>query len=200
VKKVMRWFFCRGGLEWCSRTSQESPLSNEARNQRGCAAFGPPRNVPTKGAKKKVEIARSRAKVASTSQIPSSWERIDSQYPDSQLSPTTSSFPKRKGARLGKTSRSPLPPPTRFPKSTPVPTSIPVLSPIDYISKFIVSFIENVVDVINDGNCGFRVIVEFLGLTEESHIMVHGHLIQELKDHRNDYVGYMWVRIVITTF
>ena len=83
VKKVMRWFFCRGGLEWCSRTSQESPLSNEARNQRGCAAFGPPRNVPTKGAKKKVEIARSRAKVASTSQIPSSWERIDSQYPDS---------------------------------------------------------------------------------------------------------------------
>ena len=128
----MRWFFCRGGLEWCSRTSQESPLSNEARNQRGCAAFGPPRNVPTKGAKKKVEIARSRAKVASTSRIPSSWEHVDSQNLDSQPSPTTSSFPKRKGARLGKTSRFPLPPPTRFPKSTPVPKPISVPTSIPF--------------------------------------------------------------------
>jgi len=32
----------------------------------------PPRKVPIKGAKKKVDIARSRAKVASTSRIPSS--------------------------------------------------------------------------------------------------------------------------------
>ena len=38
----------------------------------------PPRKVPTKGAKEKVDIARSRAKVALTSRIPSSWERVDS--------------------------------------------------------------------------------------------------------------------------
>ncbi|KEH24754.1 hypothetical protein MTR_6g004370 [Medicago truncatula] len=94
-----------------------------------------------------------------------------------------------------KTSRSPLPPPTRFPKSNPVPkpipvpTSILVMSPIDYMTKFMVPFIEKVVDVIDDGNCGFRAITEFLGLTEESHIMVFRHLIQELKDNRNDYVG-----------
>jgi len=161
----------------------------------------PPRKVPTKGAKKKVDIARSSAKVESISRIPSSWEVVDSQNPDSQPSPTTSSFPKRKGDRLGKTPRSPLPPPTRFPKSTPVlkpilvpkpipvPTSIPVMSPIDYIPKFMVPFIEKVVDVIGDENCGFRAIAEFLGLTEESHIMVLRHLIQELKDHINDYVG-----------
>jgi len=52
-----------------------------------------------------------------------------------------------------------------------------------------VSFIEKVMDVISDGNCGFWVIVEFLGLIEESHIMIRRHLIHELKDHRNDYVG-----------
>jgi len=38
----------------------------------------PPRKVPTKGAKEKVDIARYRAKVTSTSRIPSSWEVDDS--------------------------------------------------------------------------------------------------------------------------
>jgi len=52
-----------------------------------------------------------------------------------------------------------------------------------------VPFIEKVVDVIGDGHCGFQAITEFMGLTEESHIMIHRHLIQELKDYRNDYVG-----------
>jgi len=70
--------------------------------------------------------------VASTSRIPSSWEHVDSQNLDSQPSPTTSSFPKRKGARLGKTSRFPLPPPTRFPKSTPVPKPISVPTSIPF--------------------------------------------------------------------
>ena len=90
----------------------------------------PPRKVPTKGAKEKVDIARSRAKVTSTSRIPSSSEVVDSQNPDSQLSqsPTTSSFSKKKGARLGKTSRSPLPPPTRYPKPIPVPIGSNVYS------------------------------------------------------------------------
>ena len=156
----------------------------------------PPQKVPTKGAKKKVDIARCRAKVASTSRITSSWECVDSQNPDSQLSPspTTSSFPKRKGALLGKTSCSPLPPPTRFPKSTPVPkpilvpTSILVLIPIDYMPKFMVPFIEKMVDVIRDEHCGFQAIAEFMVFTEESHIMIHRHLIQELKDHKDDYV------------
>ncbi|AES75780.1 hypothetical protein MTR_6g059540 [Medicago truncatula] len=83
-------------------------------------------------AKKKVDIARSRAKVASTSRISSSWKRVDSQNSDSQPSPspTTSSFPKRKGACLGKTSRSLLPPPTRFLKPISAPKPIPVMSPI----------------------------------------------------------------------
>jgi len=51
-----------------------------------------------------------------------------------------------------------------------------------------VPFIEKMVDVIGDGHCGFRVIVEFMGLTEESHIMIRHNLIKELKDHRDNYV------------
>jgi len=58
----------------------------------------PPRKVPTKGAKKKVDIARSKGKITSTSRIPYSWEVVDSQNPDSQPSPspTTSSFKRKK--------------------------------------------------------------------------------------------------------
>jgi len=81
----------------------------------------PPRKVPTKGAKKKVDIARSKGKITSTSWIPSSWEVVDCQNPESQPSPspTTSSYKRKKGARLGKTSLSPLPPPSWYPKSQP---------------------------------------------------------------------------------
>jgi hypothetical protein len=83
-------------------------------------------------------------------------------------SPTMSSFPKRKGARIGKTSCSPLPTPTRFPKlillpkpnpvpkPIPVPTSNNVLSPIDYMPKFMVPFIEKIMDVKGERIVVFR--------------------------------------------
>ena len=45
------------------------------------------------------------------------------------------------------------------------------------------------VDVVGDGYCGFRAIAEFMGLIEESHIMIRRYLIQKLKEHRDDYVG-----------
>jgi len=119
----------------------------------------PPRKVPTKEAKKKLDIARSKGKITSTSRIPSSWEVVDSQNLDSQpsASPTTSSFKRKRGARLGKTSLSPLLPPTRYPK----PKAIPVMRPIDYMSRFMLPFIEKVVDVIGDGHCGFAVTWEY---------------------------------------
>ena len=121
---------------------------------------------------------------------------VDSQNSDSQPSPTTSSFKRKRGARLGKTSLFPLPPSTWYPK----PKVILVMRPIDYMSHFMLLFIEKVVDVIGDGHFGLRGIAEFMGLTEQSHIMIRTHLIQQLKDHRDDYVEVMRVRIVITTF
>jgi len=43
-------------------------------------------------------------------------------------------------------------------------------------------FIEKIMDVIGDGNCGFRAIAESMGFTEESHVMVRRPLIQEVKE------------------
>lgn len=77
--------------------------------------------------------------------------------------------------------------PTRFPKPNLVPTPNDVLGDIDYMLKFMIPFIENFADLKGDGY-GFWGIAEFLGLTEESHIMVRRHIIQEVKDHRNNYV------------
>jgi len=54
--------------------------------------------------------------------------------------------------------------------------------------KFIRPFTEKIVDVRGDENCGFRAIAESLGLTEESHVMVHRALIREVKKHRKDYM------------
>jgi len=58
----------------------------------------PPRKVVTKGAPKRV---RSTPKETSTGRIPSRWERVDSQNPNSQSSQPKISLPKRKGVRLG---------------------------------------------------------------------------------------------------
>jgi len=49
-------------------------------------------------------------------------------------------------------------------------------------------YIEIIVDVIGDENCRFRAIAESLGLTEERHVMVRRALIQEVKEHRNEYI------------
>ena len=54
--------------------------------------------------------------------------------------------------------------------------------------KFMRPYIERFVDVIGDEHCGFRAIAKSLGSTEESHVMVRRALIQEVKDHRDDYI------------
>ncbi|KEH41623.1 hypothetical protein MTR_1g052890 [Medicago truncatula] len=107
---------------------------------------------------------------STTSRIPFSWEAVDSQNLDSQPSPspTTSLYKRKKCARL--------------------PKAIPVIRPIGYMSRFMLPFIEKMVDVLGDGHCGFRAIVEFMGLAEQNHIMIRTHLIQELKDHTDDYI------------
>jgi len=51
-------------------------------------------------------MKRTTLKVSSTGRIPSRWETIDSQNPDSQPSQPKRSLPKRKDARLDTYSRS----------------------------------------------------------------------------------------------
>jgi len=78
--------------------------------------------------------------------------------------------------------------PNRVPKPMLVPTTYDPMSPMYYMPKFMRPFIEKIVDVKGDGNYGFRDIAESLGLTEESHDMVRRALIQEVKEHKNDYM------------
>jgi len=136
-----------------------------------------PRKVPTKGAPIKIKTTPK-----TTRRIPSSWETIDSQHPESQSSPRKkSSQPKRKGARIG---NSPVP----VPKASLVSRNYDPSSHMYYMPKFMRPYIEGIVDVIGDGHCGFRAIAESVGLTEESHVMVRRALIKELKEHRNKYI------------
>jgi len=44
--------------------------------------------------------------------------------------------------------------------------------------KFMRPYIERIVDVIGNGHCGFRVIAESMGLTEENLVMVRRALIE----------------------
>ena len=107
----------------------------------------PPRKVPTKGAPKKIKTTPK-----TTRRIPSSWETIDSQHPESQSSlRKKSSQPKRKGARIG---ISPVP----VPKPSLVSRNYDPSSHMYYMPKFMRPYIEGIVDVIGDGHCGFRAI------------------------------------------
>jgi len=54
--------------------------------------------------------------------------------------------------------------------------------------KFRRPFIEKILDVKSDENCGFHAIAEYMGLTKESHVMVRRSLIQEVKEYRSDYM------------
>ncbi|AES59588.2 hypothetical protein MTR_1g023090 [Medicago truncatula] len=50
-------------------------------------------------------------------------------------------------------------------------------------------YIEDIVNVKGDGNCGFRVIARHLGMDEDSHVLVRHALINELKNHKSDYLS-----------
>ncbi|AES98069.1 hypothetical protein MTR_5g063910 [Medicago truncatula] len=139
----------------------------------------PPRKVVTKGAPKRV---KSTPKTRSTSRIPSRRESIDSQNPDSQCSKANSNVPKSKGARLGTYSLSQVSTPTSKPKPY---SNIPYISQIPMIMR---PYIEDIVNVKGDDNCGFWVIARHLGTDEDNHVLVRHALINELKNHKSDYL------------
>jgi len=185
-KKVKKIFSGRGGVAWYPRTSRKSSIPNETRNQRGYAVVrvSGDHNVVTtskKGANQR-SSRKNQNYTKKKRRIPSSWETIDSQHPESQSSSRKkSSQPKRKGARIGISS-------VLVPKPSLVSRNYDPSSPMYYMPKFMRPYIEGIVDVIGDGHYGFRAIAEFVGLIEESHVMVRRALIKELKEHRNKYI------------
>ncbi|KAL5161532.1 hypothetical protein HKD37_07G018803 [Glycine soja] len=122
----------------------------------------PPTKVKTKGAPKKVMKRSER----STKRDSSYWEYVDAyhsvQNSNTSVRPCASSFEPPKPARM-----------------------IPML---DQFSPFMHGFIQDVVDVKADGNCGYRSVSALLGMGEECWAMMHNELIKELGKWSQDYI------------
>ncbi|KAL5141075.1 putative protein FAR1-RELATED SEQUENCE 10 [Glycine soja] len=122
----------------------------------------PPTKVKTKGAPKKV-MKRSKR---STKRDPSYWEYVDAyhsvQNSNTSVRPSASSFEPLKPARM-----------------------IPML---DQFPPFMHGFIEDVVDVKADGNCGYRSVSALLGMREECWAMMRNKLIKEFGKWSQDYI------------
>jgi len=59
---------------------------------------------------------------------------------------------------------------------------------LDQFHPCIKNFIENIVDVKADGNCGYRVIAAILDMSEDSWSLVRNHLLKELGQWSNEYI------------
>ncbi|KAL5193815.1 hypothetical protein HKD37_20G055975 [Glycine soja] len=70
-------------------------------------------------------------------------------------------------------------------KQTKPKRKMPIL---DQFHPCIQDFIESIVDVKVDGNCGYRVIAALLGISEDSWSLVHNHLLKELGEWSDEYI------------
>ena len=59
---------------------------------------------------------------------------------------------------------------------------------LDKFQPFIHDFIDNIVDVKADGNCGYRQVAGLLGMGEDSWLLVRNHLLKELDKFSDDYI------------
>jgi len=59
---------------------------------------------------------------------------------------------------------------------------------LDQFQPFIHDFIDNIVDVKVDGNCGYQSIAIFLSMGEDSWSLVCNHLLKELAKWSDDYI------------
>ncbi|XP_028181433.1 uncharacterized protein LOC114368322 [Glycine soja] len=102
----------------------------------------------------------------STKRDPSYWEYVDAyhsvQNSNTSVRPSASSFAPPKPARM-----------------------IPML---DQFPPFMHGFIEDVVDVKADGNCGYQSVSALLGMREECWAMMCNELIKELGKWSQDYI------------
>ena len=122
----------------------------------------PPAKVTTKGAPKKLMNRKPR----STKRDPSYWEYVDAfnsmQNSNSSVRRSASSFEQPNPRRI-----------------------MPML---DQFQPFIHDFIDNIVDVKADRNCGYWSVAGLLGIGEDSWSLVRNHLLKELGKFSDDYI------------
>ncbi|XP_028186484.1 protein FAR1-RELATED SEQUENCE 5-like [Glycine soja] len=114
----------------------------------------PPTKVNTKGASKKAMSRNPR----STKHDPSYWEYVDA-FESMQ---NNNSSVRRTASSSEQPNRS---------------TMMPML---DQFQPFMHDFIDKIVDVKADGNCGYRSVSDLLGMGQDSWSMVRNHLLKEL--------------------
>ena len=62
---------------------------------------------------------------------------------------------------------------------------------LDQFHSCIQNFIENIVDVKANGNCGYHVIIALLVLGEDSWSLVYNHLLKELGQWSDAYIDLL---------
>ncbi|KAL5138354.1 PKS-NRPS hybrid synthetase [Glycine soja] len=121
----------------------------------------PPAKVNTKGAPKKPMSRNPR----STKRDPSYWEYVDAfesmQNSNSSVRRTAS--------------------------SSEQPNQRTMMPMLDQFQPFMHDFIDNIVDVKADGNCGYRSVASLFGMGEDSWLVVLYHLLKELGKFSEDY-------------
>ncbi|XP_058771929.1 uncharacterized protein LOC131645297 [Vicia villosa] len=160
--------------------------------------------VKTKGAPKKV---KSTPNDNSITRSPSYCEHVDKLFPESPTPKSQKSQKSsNKGALLSKPPPTPIPPQVPqvlTPILTPIIPKVPIPTPIapsieevqitpkipfiDEMPVFMHKYIEQIVNVVGDGNCEFRVVSALLGKGEDAHELVRHDLIDELVNHKNSY-------------
>ncbi|XP_058763235.1 uncharacterized protein LOC131636641 [Vicia villosa] len=148
--------------------------------------------VKTKGASKKVKPTPNDK---STTRSPSYCEHIDKLFPDS---PTPKLQKSQKSSNKG--DRISKPPPTPIPLKVLTPTPIspkttsikkvhvaPKIPFIDEMPVFMQKYIDRVVNMAGDDNCGFRAVSTLLGKGENAHKLVCHEFIEELMNHKDPY-------------
>ena len=125
--------------------------------------FTPPEKVKTKGAQKKLMTRHQRSMKHDSSY----WEYVDALHSmhnsNSSVKPIASSSEQPKLRR-----------------------NMPML---DQFHPCMHDFIENIVDIKPDGNCGCRAIVALLGMSEDSWSLFCNHLLKELAKWSDEYVN-----------
>jgi len=59
---------------------------------------------------------------------------------------------------------------------------------ITHMPKIMRPYIENIMNVKGDRNCGYWVIARHMSMDEENHVLVHSAFIHELKTNKSDYL------------
>ncbi|KAH1229299.1 hypothetical protein GmHk_10G029084 [Glycine max] len=149
-------------LDVCGKVTLKSKLREIAYPDQN-SMCPPPSKVNTKGAPKKPMNNNQR----STKHDPSYWEYVDAFH---SMQNSNSSV-KRSASS----------------SDQPIPRKI--IPMLDQFKPFIQGFINNIMDVKADGNCGYRSIAALLGICEDSWSLVRNQLLKELGKWSDDYIN-----------